>query len=207
MRSAPFPRRPFPAQSLALSRREILATLSTTRSTSLLNLFLEALTRGGPSGLPRPIELHAHDPLRYIGDMLAWIHQTMAGEHEFLESLFDLKSDANRRVGEPRVFEPRLELSSSTATGSQLDLSSEGLTTTTKTAADEVKEDRERSRQMLDKDLEGCARPLKIRVHQTIRSQEGSIVTYQIATLIHFYKITMEKSVGNDALISKTLAE
>ena len=49
---------------------------------------MDALTRGGPGGRPRPIELHAHDPLRYVGDMLAWVHQAIAAEHEFLESLF-----------------------------------------------------------------------------------------------------------------------
>lgn len=25
--------------------------------------------------MPRPIEMHAHDPRRYVGDMLAWVHQ------------------------------------------------------------------------------------------------------------------------------------
>ena len=25
--------------------------------------------------MPRPIEVHAHDPLRYVGDMLGWLHQ------------------------------------------------------------------------------------------------------------------------------------
>lgn len=50
--------------------------------------FINALTRGGPGGTPRPIELQAHDSLRYIGDMLAWIHQACASEKEMLESLF-----------------------------------------------------------------------------------------------------------------------
>ncbi|KAF5335710.1 hypothetical protein D9611_009742 [Ephemerocybe angulata] len=38
----------------------------------------------GPGGLPRPIELHAHDPIRYVGDMLAWVHQSIAAEREIL---------------------------------------------------------------------------------------------------------------------------
>lgn len=54
---------------------------------------MEALTRGGPGGTPRPIELHAHDPLRYVGDMLAWLHQAVAGEREFLEALFDYRGE------------------------------------------------------------------------------------------------------------------
>lgn len=69
----------------------------------MLSLFLDALTRGGPSGLPRPIELHAHDPIRYVGDMLAWVHQAIAAECEFLESLFGLSGRA-RMVGSVRSF-------------------------------------------------------------------------------------------------------
>ncbi|KAJ7071469.1 oligomeric Golgi complex subunit 6 [Mycena amicta] len=87
---------------------EALASLSQTRQATLMSSFLTALTRGGPSGLPRPIELHAHDPLRYVGDMLAWVHQAIAAERELLESLFDLQSDG-RMVGSVRVFSEKSE--------------------------------------------------------------------------------------------------
>ena len=53
--------------------------------------------------MPRPIEIHAHDPLRYVGDMLAWVHQSIAGEREFLDGLFNVKGDG-RMVGSVRVF-------------------------------------------------------------------------------------------------------
>jgi len=45
------------------------------RHHALFRRFISALTRGGPGGLPRPIEVHAHDPLRYVGEMLGWLHQ------------------------------------------------------------------------------------------------------------------------------------
>lgn len=88
---------------------EALTFLTQTRQTGLLSAFLDALTRGGPSGLPRPIELHAHDPIRYVGDMLAWVHQAIAAECEFLESLFGLGGQnddgrARRMVGAVRTF-------------------------------------------------------------------------------------------------------
>lgn len=70
----------------------------------------------GGGGAPRPIEMHSHDPLRYggprigdsvgacdgllkglstdaqffiryVGDMLAWLHQATASEKEHLEAL------------------------------------------------------------------------------------------------------------------------
>ncbi|RXW16783.1 hypothetical protein EST38_g9072 [Candolleomyces aberdarensis] len=59
------------------------AVLRLKKRQELLTSFLTALTRGGPSGLPRLIELHAYDPLRYVGDMLAWVHQAIAAEREF----------------------------------------------------------------------------------------------------------------------------
>lgn len=170
---------------------EILALLGKTRSSSILNLFLEALTRGGPTGLPRPIELHAHDPIRYVGDMLAWIHQTLAGEREFLESFFGMKDDG-RWVGSIRRFKA---VGSSAVGGGG-----------TKEEI-EREEDEGRLRKLLDSDLEGCGRPLKIRVQQTIKSQEGSIMAYRIASLIHFYKITMERTIGEEALMSSILTE
>ncbi|BGP27772.1 Golgi transport complex subunit 6 [Rhodotorula toruloides] len=171
---------------------EVLAVLGTTRSTSILNLFLDALTRGGPNGLPRPIELHAHDPIRYIGDMLAWLHQAMAGEREFLESLFGTKGDDEkvaRRVGEVHALSRHRRVK----TGVE--------------GAEKARTDWDRIKKLLDNDFEGCRRPLKIRVQQTIKSQESPIMAYRIATLIHFYKVTMERTIGEDALMSSVLVE
>ena len=44
----------------------------------------------GAGGSARPIELHSHDPLRYTGDMLAWLHQATASEKEQVQSLVKL---------------------------------------------------------------------------------------------------------------------
>ena len=46
-----------------------------------------------------------------------------------------------------------------------------------------------------------------MRVQQTIRSQESSIVSYKIANLLQFYLMTMRRTVGDDALLSTTLKE
>lgn len=46
--------------------------------------------------MPRPIEMNAHDPRRYLGDMLAWVHQALASERELLISLFG--EDNQRRT-------------------------------------------------------------------------------------------------------------
>ncbi|KDE04704.1 hypothetical protein MVLG_04843 [Microbotryum lychnidis-dioicae p1A1 Lamole] len=177
---------------------EVLDLLGATRSTAIMNLFLDALTRGGPSGLPRPIELHAHDPIRYVGDMLAWIHQSTAGEREFLESLFGIAEDG-RWVGSVRAQKGKRGRKAEGGAGSEAEGS-------VKTVLDE-EDDEMRLRKLLDRDMEGCARPLKMRVQQTIKSQEGAIMAYRIATLIEFYKVTMEQTIGKDAHMCKVLAE
>src|SRR5690606_17208905 len=56
--------------------------------------FTTALVRGGPNGMTRPIEIHAHDPMRYVGDMLAWIHQAVASESQFLQLLVEGVTDS-----------------------------------------------------------------------------------------------------------------
>lgn len=56
------------------------------RHNALFRRFISALTRGGPGGMPRPIEVHAHDPLRYVGDMLGWLHQVRDRIFFFYES-------------------------------------------------------------------------------------------------------------------------
>ena len=66
--------------------------VGSARRASLVTRFVNALTKGGPGGMPRPIELHAHDPMRYTNDMLAWIHQALASEKELTNRLFTLES-------------------------------------------------------------------------------------------------------------------
>lgn len=152
--------------------RDALSVLTSTRQSAILTAFLDALTRGGPNGLPRPIEIHAHDPTRYVGDMLAWVHQTTASEHELLESLFGVR-DKQRMVGAER----------------------------------EQTDDDTRVADALDRALEGLGRPLKLRIEQTIKSQEGIIMNYRIVNLVQFYLVTMRKTIGAGALLVSTLQE
>lgn len=72
----------------------------TARRGVVLRCFLDALTVGGPNGTPRPIELHAHDPPRYVGDMLAWLHQMTPTEKDSAHALLKgcHKSDVNELV-------------------------------------------------------------------------------------------------------------
>lgn len=62
---------------------------------------------------------------------------------------------------------------------------------------------------MWDDDQLRCAlltRFLQVRIEQTVRSQEGCITTFRLASLIQFYRVTMDRTIGSRATLSKTLA-
>lgn len=80
---------------LTISLRYVLDEYGTARRNAIVRGFIDALTRGGPGGMPRPIELSSHDPLRYVGDMLAWTHQSVASEREYVEILLRKLKDWN----------------------------------------------------------------------------------------------------------------
>lgn len=50
--------------------------------------------------MPRPMEVHAHDPLRYLGDMLAWVHQSLASERDLFVALFGTEGASAEAAGQ-----------------------------------------------------------------------------------------------------------
>ncbi|KAF5100351.1 hypothetical protein D0Z00_001319 [Geotrichum galactomycetum] len=67
-----------------------LKTLSESRQRSLTTLFVNALTTD--TAHEKAIDFYAFDPLRYVGDILAWIHSEIVNERETVSSLFSDKS-------------------------------------------------------------------------------------------------------------------
>ncbi|PVU95006.1 hypothetical protein BB561_002105 [Smittium simulii] len=76
----------------------IIRNLTNLRCDRLKKKFINALIMGGPSGVPRPIEVHASDPIRYVGDMLAWVHQAQASEIETLEIFIPSSRSSNAQT-------------------------------------------------------------------------------------------------------------
>ncbi|KAJ3063863.1 Golgi transport complex subunit 6 [Podochytrium sp. JEL0797] len=153
--------------------------ISQIRQTTVVQHFLDALTRGGPQGLPRPIELHAHDPIRYVGDMLAWLHQSTVCERELVESLFfaDAESTSGVRVSSNDDVFSTLKL------GVFLDEEEVSMYT------------------LLDKCTERTVRPLKSRIDEVLASHPTATVSYKIANMLQFYAHTIGRVVGVDAVL------
>ncbi|KAK4876961.1 hypothetical protein RN001_009467 [Aquatica leii] len=61
-----------------------------SRRAVLVGEFIDALTRGGPSGNPAPIEMRAHEPHVYVTDILVWLNKAIPIENQNLHLLVSL---------------------------------------------------------------------------------------------------------------------
>jgi hypothetical protein len=82
-----------------------LEEIASQRQNALVRSFVMAVTQGGPSGTPRPIEMHAHDPQRYVSDMSAWIHQAVASEEELIRTLLSANKESTSQSNQENVLQ------------------------------------------------------------------------------------------------------
>jgi conserved oligomeric Golgi complex subunit 6 len=160
------------------------------REHSLSNNFYAALT-GAPVDQDHPvmgkaIELSAHDPLRYISDMLAWAHSATVSEREALEVLFISEGD---------------EIAKSIQAG----IESEPWTRTVDDEKIPAFDGRTALNQLVDRDLAGVLRQLKQRTEQVIQSHEDATLSYKIANLVLFYCNIFSSLVGDHSSMLETL--
>lgn len=171
------------------------------RHNALFRRFISALTRGGPGGLPRPIEVHAHDPLRYIGDMLGWLHQVWIGKfwlwlslviyllYTFelitcIVSLFSVPLACQALASERELVLALLDPDAVADTGTTALRSSN-------VSENDVSKSESDLTFVLDRIFEGVCRPFKVRVEQVLQSQPNLIVSYKLSNTLEFYSYTV----------------
>lgn len=141
-----------------------------------------ALTGEGPSGQTdntvKPIEVAAHDPLRYVGDMLAWTHSATVGEKESLEVLFISEGE---------------ELAKGLKAGR--DNEPWSLVPTEDDALPDF-DPRETLNELVDRNLGGVTRTLHRRIEQAVQTNEDIIPAYKLANLVGFYRTLFSKILG-----------
>ena len=153
----------------------------------LTDAFYAALTgssiENDQNPMTKPIEFHAHDPLRYVGDMLAWTHSATVSERESLETLFISEGD---------------EISKGLLAGREAE---------PWTAADgEVFDGRKALGDLVNRNVAGVARALRQRVEQVIQNHEDPVLLYKTANLVNFYRITFGKLLSPDSTLLATLS-
>ncbi|KAI5466524.1 oligomeric complex COG6-domain-containing protein [Mariannaea sp. PMI_226] len=157
---------------------------SEARERILSDSFYVALTGTSPSGVEdqsiKPIDMAAHDPLRYVGDMLAWIHSATVSEREALEILFVAEGE---------------ELARGLKSGRDAEI--------WRLVADDDETEADFNaikalHELVDRDISGAARLLRQRVEQVIQANEEIIPAYKLVNLVNFYRITFQKTLGPD---------
>ena len=128
----------------------------------------------------KPIEYHSHDPLRYIGDMLAWTHSTSVSEREALENLADADGDEILRG---------IKMGTEKDPWSSID--------------GDVLDGRKALTDLASRNLAGVIQILRQRVEQVIHNQENPVIVYRIVNLLCFYRVTFTKLLGTESDIAK----
>ena len=190
---------------VALRQRPVLfkycvEEMGKSRRQTILNSFICALTQGGPNGLPRPIELSAAEPLRYVGDMASWLHQALANEAEMLRGV----------LGEAAELEHK-----ATPQNSPRKADGDGTQAAAEAAA-EAQAASELWQRVLGSAFQSVCRPFKLRVEQALNTGgEGSnssgggggagggtdgVLSYQLANLLAFYAETIEQMLPGSEL-------
>eukprot|EP00124_Ichthyophonus_hoferi_P001365 Ihof_evm13s68 gene=Ihof_evmTU13s68 len=185
--------------------------IGTVRRTTVIRQFIDALAIGGPGGFPRPIEMHSHDPLRYVSDMLAWLHQTVAAEQELVSMLLlppqakDIPrytSDSSAPFSRRFTREGTL-LDSERTNGNRSSLGKNGSSWEDK-ERDKIKDE---LKELLNRVMEGTCRPFKSRLDQVLWSDPGVVVCYKLASLLHFYAHTIGIHLPPSACLHQTISE
>jgi len=173
----------------ALKERPVLLSycleeVGSSRSKAVVRSFLSALSQGGPNGMPRPIDLHAHDPLRYVGDMLAWIHQAVASESELMHSLVENIPSKEIAKLDRRSMNDNIKIP--------------------------IKEEVSTSEniiKVMDTIFEAVCRPFKIRLTQVLSAKPSIVQIFRISNILDFYSRTITKVIGEKAFLPGMLVE
>ena len=163
-----------------------LEIFADARDHALADGFYTALTgTSGPNsagGGAKPIELSAHDPVRHVGDMLAWAHSAAVMEKEVLESFFigdgdeiirDLEAAKSRQpwsLDKAQPFDGRKVM---------LDLTGRNMTSVLTTLRQECE--------------------------QIIRAQEDVVLTYNLINVFSFYRAIFTKLLTDDSVVMDSL--
>ena len=167
------------------------------RESTLSDAFQSALTGTGTTG--QAIEFSTHDPLRYIGDMLAWTHSATVSEKEALEGLFISDADEiSRGLATGRSSEPWARVRrSSSAVGQDANEDD------TETAFD----GRKALSDLIGRNMSGVCQTLQQRIELAVKNNDDPVLVYKVYNLLTFYQNIFAKLICPDTAVCKTITQ
>lgn len=171
------------------------------RQNTLAEAFHDALT-GSATGSGKAIEFSTHEPLRYVGDMMAWIHSAAVSEKEALEGLFVSDADAiSRGLSAGKANEPWARISGRPRRDDvehDEDESEDG---------DAVFDGRKALNDLVDRNLAAVCQTLQHRIELAVRSSGDPVLVYKIFNLLDFYRGTFSKLLGEESILDRSITQ
>jgi conserved oligomeric Golgi complex subunit 6 len=166
------------------------------RERTLSDAFRIALTEavGGSEGAgsAKPIEFSTHDLLRYLGDMLAWVHSCSVSEKESLEGLF---------ISDGGELARKLKAGQDSEPWSRLRLEA----TETETGGESVFDGQRALNDLVNRNLTGISHTLSQRIEIAVRNNDDAVVVYKALHLLRFYHDIFSKLLGPTSGLAETV--
>ncbi|RMZ89346.1 hypothetical protein DV736_g3421, partial [Chaetothyriales sp. CBS 134916] len=183
---------------------------SEARQITLSDDFQAALT-GAAQG--QAIEFSTHDPVRYIGDMLAWVHSAAVSEKEALEGLFiSGPDDITKGLELGRTAEPWARIMPTSPSALNMDHTDQD---------DDADRDVASSfdghkalNDLISRNLARVSQTLYSRIQVAISNTADAVLVYKIYNLLTFYRDIFVKlfsrslhSSSSSSTINKTILQ
>ena len=174
------------------------------RQSTLSDAFQDALTGSGSgaSGATKAIEFSTHEPLRYVGDMLAWVHSAAVSENEALEGLFvGDEEEISRGLKEGRGTEPWVRIGgrrrsvSPASSSADEEEGGEGRL--------QVFDGRKALSELISRNLALVCQTLQSRIDITVRTSGDPVLTFKTFNLLDFYRGIFSKLLRDDSSLAK----
>jgi len=166
------------------------------REHTLSDAFRIALTEavGASEGASsaKPIEFSTHDLLRYLGDMLAWVHSSSVSEKESLEGLFISDgAEIAKGIKAGKDSEPWSRLRSEE--------------TEKQNGDDSFFDGQKALNDLVNRNLAGICHTLRQRIEVAIRNNDDPVLVYKALHLLRFYRNYFSKLLGPGSGLAETL--
>lgn len=173
------------------------------RQSTLAEAFHAALT--GSAGAAKAIEFSTHEPLRYVGDMLAWVHSAAVSEKEALEGLFVSDADEIAKgLSASKASEPWARVGGSGQRRTSIS-STASSSSATETEQDVVFDGRKALADLVSRDLASVCGILQSRVDLAVRNSGDPVLMFKTVNLLDFYRGIFDKLLGSDSSLSQLI--
>ena len=145
-------------RSMPVYYNECMTEVAQAHRLAVIQRFMAALSRG--EGRARPIDVHAHDAVRYVSELLKWVEGAVRSEKDFIEQLMAL------------IDQQQATLTTATPAPTSASAATTPASSSSSTSA------------LLSSIFEGLARLLRTRIEQALLTQPTPDTSFRLYTLL-----------------------